>query len=95
MIDDKFIPYWEKTLQDGKQKYLFKQWLRFFILLFILDLLINKFIFGDTSLVEYIMLDNWNRVFSKLGIWVVGSLIASYLQFWSLNKKYKKLTNGN
>lgn len=94
MIDDKFIPYWEKTLQDGKQKYLFKRWIHFLFLLFILDLVINRFVFGDTSLIEYAMAANWSRVFSKLGIWVGGSLLASYLQFWSLNKKYEKLKSG-
>jgi len=95
MTNENFISYWEKTLQDGKPKFLLKTWLRLFILLFFLDLLINKLIFGDTSLVDYIMDSNWNEVGSKLLIWVFGSLVASYLQFWSYNKKYEKLKSGS
>jgi len=95
MTNENFISYWEKTLQDGKPKFLLKNWLRLFILLFFLDLLINKLIFGDTSLLDYIMSSNWNEVGSKLTIWVLGSLVASYLQFWSYNKKYEKLKSDN
>ena len=95
MTNEDFISFWEKTLQAGKQKFILRNWLRLFILLFFLDLLINKMIFGDTSLIEYFMDSNWEKVISKLFLWIIGGLAASYLQFWAYNKKYEKLKNVN
>lgn len=95
MIDDKFISSWEKTLQGGKPKFIIQQFLRFFFILFIGNLLLTQFIFDGSSVLDYFKDSNWNGLFSRLGIWAVGCLVASYLQFWSYNKKYEKLKSGN
>ena len=95
MANENFISFWEKTLQEGKQKFVLKTWLRFFILLLILDILINKFAFGDPSIIDYFMNDNLQRVGEKLGIWFVGSLVMSYIEFWITNKRYEKLKSDS
>ena len=95
MANDNFISYWETTLQNGKPKFILKTWLRYFILLFLLDLFINKLIFGDPSLMDFIIDTNWNRVIEKLGVWSVGSLLMSYFELWRSNKKYQKLKSDH
>ena len=95
MANENFIPFWEKTLQEGKTKFLIKQFFRFFLILLIGNLFLTQFIFDGSSIFDYFKDSNWNGLFYRLGIWVVGCLTASYLQFWSYNKKYEKLKSGS
>jgi len=94
MTNENFIPFWEKTLQEGKTKFLFKQFIRFLLILLIGNLLITQFIFEGSSVIDYFRDSNWSGLYYRLGIWIVACLGASYLQFWSYNKKYIKLKNA-
>ena len=95
MANENFISSWEKVLQEGKSKFLLAQFFRFFFILFIGNLLFTQFIFEGSSVIEYFKDSNWNGLFSRLGIWTIGCIVASYFQFWSYNKKYEKLKSGN
>ena len=95
MENNKFIQWWEKKMEKGRTWFLLKTFLIFFVNFLLIDFVLNKFLFGDPTLFNLINIGNWNKVVKILSIMVGGSLIVSYLQYWSLNKKYEKLKSGN
>jgi len=93
--DEDFIRIWEDKLKNGKLKYIIKTFMLFFTIFFLIDLVLGKFVFGDATLIDFFIHKNWDRVLQIIPLMLIGSLACSWVQYWSLNKTYKKLKSGN